>query len=89
MGEIFFGVINDVIGTKRLHQCAMGSTAYPAHFGPKLRGKLYRIRTYRSRSAIDQDFCPRWSLATSRRNVNAVVASILLGAAFSIAANEA
>ncbi len=63
LGKILFGVINDFIGSQRLHQFQIGGTAYPGHFRPKILGKLYRSSPYRSRSAIDKDFLPALNIS--------------------------
>ena len=57
LGKILLGVINDLIGAQRFHQFQIRGAAYPGHFCPKVvPGKLYRKSTYRSRSAINQNF---------------------------------
>ncbi len=49
-------VINDLIGSKRLHHFQIRGTAYTGNFRSIVLGKLCRSGTYRSRSAIDKNF---------------------------------
>src|SRR2546427_154170 len=61
-GKVLLGIINDLVGSQRLHQVYIGGTAYPGHFCLKVPGKLDRSRADTSRSPIDQDFLPTLNL---------------------------
>src|SRR5437588_4898418 len=57
-GEIFLGVINDVVCTNRAHDVHISRAAYGSHFSPKRFGKLHRKRTDTSRRTMNQNLLP-------------------------------
>src|ERR671911_1549521 len=59
LGEVFPGVIDDVVCAKRAHRVQLAGVIHPGHLGPVHFGKLHRKRTGASAGAIDQDLLPR------------------------------
>ena len=53
LGEILFDVINDVIGSQRLHQFHIRGTAYSRNLRAIVFGNLYGKSPYAARCAID------------------------------------
>ena len=63
LGEILFGVIDDVIGADRSDHVYVSRAAHAGDVCPERLGDLHGERTHASRRAIDQDLLPRLNLS--------------------------
>src|SRR5215211_308799 len=63
LGEVFSGVINDMVCSKRAHKVQLAGVIYPGHLSPVQFGKLHRNRTGTTTGAIYQDLLPRLDLS--------------------------
>src|SRR4029453_12569480 len=59
LGEILFGVINDVIGAERSNKIDIARATDAGHIRTKCLGNLHRERAHASGSAVDQDLLAR------------------------------
>jgi hypothetical protein len=57
-GEVFFGVIDDVVGPQRLHEIDIPGVADRGHLGADVFGELDRRRSDRAGGAVDQHLLP-------------------------------
>ena len=58
LGEILFGVVNDVVCADRAHHLQIPRAAHGSHFGSKRPGNLNRKRPHPARGPVDQYFLP-------------------------------
>src|SRR5919107_3823721 len=58
LGEIFLGVINDVICAKRAYEILLAGAIHPSHLSPIQFGNLDCNGTGTTTGAIDQDLLP-------------------------------
>src|SRR3990172_3062179 len=62
-GEVFPGVINDMVCAKRAHKVQLAGVIHPSHFSPVQFGKLHCKRTSTAARTINQNFLPRLDLS--------------------------
>src|SRR5215212_1831074 len=55
LGEVFLGVINDMVCAKRAHEVQLAGVIHPSHLGPIQFGKLNCNRTGTTTGAINQN----------------------------------
>ena len=58
LGEIFLGVVNDVVCPKGARQVYIAGAAHGSDFSPVVFGNLHSKRPYSTRGPIDQDLLP-------------------------------
>jgi len=58
LGEILFGVVNDVICAYRARHLQIPRAAHGSHFRSKRLGNLHCKRTHPARRSVDQNFLP-------------------------------
>src|SRR5450432_296187 len=63
LGEIFNGVINNMIGAKRTDHVHLARAAHGSDFSAERFGNLYRKRAYPTRGAVDQYLLPRLNMS--------------------------
>ena len=56
LGEILFGVVNDVVGAYRARHLQIPRAAHGSHICSKRLGNLYRKRPHPARRPVDQNF---------------------------------
>jgi|SRR5215210_1570939 len=55
LGEVFLGVINDMVCSNRAHKVQLVGVIHPSHLSPVYFGKLHCNRTGTTTGAIDQN----------------------------------
>src|SRR3990172_7319049 len=63
LGEIFFGVVNDMVCPNRARLVQIPRAAHGCDFGAKQFGNLHRKRSHPTRRPIDQNLLPWLNLA--------------------------
>src|SRR5947208_12756974 len=66
-GEIFLGVINDMVCTNRAHHVHIPRAAHASDFSAERFGKLHRKRTDTTRRTINQDLLSWLNLSFSAK----------------------
>lgn len=59
LGEVFLGVIDDVVCAERADHVNIPRATHPRHFRAERLGNLHRERTYATRRTVDQDSLAR------------------------------
>src|SRR3989304_4854094 len=63
LGEIFFGVVNDMVCPNRARLVQIPRAAHGCDFSPERFGYLHRKRSHPTRCPIDQNLLPRMNLS--------------------------
>src|SRR5919112_1592305 len=63
LGEVFLGVINNMVCAKRAHKVLLAGVIHPSYLGPVYFGKLHRNRTGTTTGAINQNPLSRLDLS--------------------------
>ena len=58
LGEVFRGVVDDVVGADRSDQVYLGGAAHAGHFSAERLGDLHGKGADAAAGPVDQDFCP-------------------------------